>query len=101
MTNLVYFKVSCGVGMSYTSVHDCTNMSDEEKSDMSWELAVTCADSFGSYYTPDDACEMQDTDTWDDRCFSEDDLDYYWEEYIPEKHDMYRCGGGSFMDEFN
>ncbi len=97
---LYFFKVSCGVGMDSTSVHDCEGMSDEEKDQMAWELAVQCADSFGGYYNNDDAYEMQEAGEWGDRDFSDDDLDYSWELYCPEKHDMKRCGGGSFLEEF-
>jgi hypothetical protein len=97
---LYFFKVSCGIGMDYTSVHNCEGMSDEEKDNMAWELAVECANSFGGYYNNDDAYELQLNDEWDDRCFTEDDLDYCWQLYCPEKHDMKRAGGGSFMEEF-
>lgn len=94
---LVFFKASCGVGMEDTSVHNCVGMTDEELSTKAWELAVDCANSFGQYVDNDyDFDDEEDTGY----CFTENDLNYYWEEYVPEKHDMKRAGGGSFLEEF-
>lgn len=29
-----------------------------------------------------------------------DDIWWVWEDYVPEEHDMYRPGGGSFLEDF-
>lgn len=100
MCRYIYFDVGCGVGMHYTHVYDCFGLSDNEISDMAWELAIECANSFGDFYSMDDAESLKESDEWDDRSFCDEDLEYTWEEYNPEKHDMHRSGGGSFLEEF-
>lgn len=46
--------------------------------------------------------EEPDYDDWEhyvDYCY-EEDIEYRFEEYNPEIHDMYKTGGGSFQEEF-
>lgn len=85
----VFIKVSCGVGMSYASVHDCSGMTDDEVDDMAWEMAIECAESFGTYYGEDlEAAESETDDMFHGtRNFTNEDLEYCWEKYTPEKHD--------------
>ena len=86
----VFIKVSCGVGMSYASVHDCSGMSDDEIDDMAWEMAIDCAESFGTYYGEDIEAADEDCDDMfhGGRNFTNEDLDCSWEKYNPEKHDQ-------------
>ena len=95
---LVYFNVGPGHCMMATEVHDCTGMSDDDLDKMAWELAVQQTESYGSFYLEGNLPEEDEDDSND--YFTDSDLSYHWEEYYPEKHDMYRCGGGSFLDEF-
>lgn len=75
--------------MTYHTVQDCTGMTDEEISDMSWDLGIDCAESFGDFYGEDtEAAETECDDMFRGaRNFTNDDIDTYWEEYNPEEHD--------------
>lgn len=86
---MVFFHSSCGVGMVTNEVHDCTGMTDAEISDMSWELGIQNAENYGTYYGEDtEAAETEVDDMFHgERNFTVDDIDNYWEEYEPEKHD--------------
>lgn len=86
---MIFLKASCGVGMSYADLHDCAGMSDDDINDMAWELAIQCAESFGSYYGDDEeAAETECDDMFHgDRNFTNDNLDYWWEDYNADKHD--------------
>ena len=86
---MVFFHSSCGVGMCYKELYDCTGMTDEEISTMSWELGIQCADSFGTFYGEDtEAAETEDDDMFHGtRNFTNEDIEVYWEDYDPEKHD--------------
>lgn len=53
-----------------------------------------CIDYIGSYGFDFDPEGDDDYET------VTSELDYYYEEYCPDKHDMYRAGGGSFADDF-
>lgn len=97
---IVFFDVSCGVGMDNTFVLDCEGMSDEEINDTAYDAAIECANSYGSFYFEDDLPEEDEEDMSQGDCnFTDSDLSYSWEDYIPEKHDMQRCGGGSFKED--
>jgi hypothetical protein len=67
------------------------NFTEEEINDIAWEMAVDNAESYGRELEPDDD--------------PEDEVDYAYPDfsvhkYDPEKHDMYRVGGGSFEEDF-
>lgn len=71
-----------------------------------WYAAIDNAAMFGwdyvtSDYVPEEDFESEDDEYqfWDSIC-TDDDLNYYWEEYDPAKHDCIRMGGGSFEDDF-
>lgn len=101
MPQYYYFRVSCGNGMHSTFVMNCEGMSEEDKNTEAWEHAIANAESFGDYWDDDDTInQMKESDEWGDRDFCGEDLDYFWELYSPDKHDMYRAGGGSFKEDF-
>jgi len=74
---------------------------EEDINEYAWELAL---DQASSYW------EVIDTDSDDDtmEAYEEDpesyilteDVEVAWEDYSPEKHDMFRAGGGSFEEDF-
>jgi hypothetical protein len=99
--NLVFFQVSCGIGMEYTYVYDCTGLDELAIDRLGHELAVECAESFGSFFSNEEDIPEDDEDDifFGDRNFTEDDLDYYFEPYDPDKHDGQKQGGGSFLDD--
>jgi hypothetical protein len=59
---------------------------------IAWQMAVDHAESYGFELGEDD----EDTDT----AYTEDMIEFMWDDYDPEVHDKYRSGGGSFADEF-
>ena len=98
MTRLVFFKVGPGPTMMAADVFDCEGMTDEQIDSHAYWLATEQADSYGDFVPEDDERLNDENDPGP--YFTESDLDYFWEDYVPEKHDMYRAGGGSFMDDF-
>ena len=72
---------------------------DENISDEAWSMACQHAESYGhpsSYDLDEEDLEIEEyVEDWLSNHVSAD-----WEDYIPEKHDMYRSGGGSFSEEF-
>jgi hypothetical protein len=69
---------------------------EDEISEEAYQMALGHAESFGIYPYPDDFDENEE----DDSIYSYDIEGYVIGEYDPEKHDMYRSGGGSFKDDF-
>lgn len=68
---------------------------EEEIYDEAYSMAVEHAEMYGIYPYPDDFDEDEDVGEYSDNIDG-----YVIGEYVPEKHDMYRCGGGSFADDF-
>lgn len=98
---LIFFKASCGNGMHTAQVESFPeNTSEEELTEFAYQLAVETANSYGEFYSTEEYEAMSNEDHWDSRCFNEEDLGFSWELYVPEKHDMLRAGGGSFLEEF-
>jgi hypothetical protein len=99
-TKLVFFAVSCGVGMEYTHVLEVPKDANEEYLyDIAYTLAIECAESFGSFFGEEEIPEDDEDDMFHgDRNFTENDLDYSYEDYDPKKHDQLKAGGGSFLD---
>ena len=93
---LVFFDVGPGPTMMNTEVFNCENMSDDEIETLGYNLAVEQTERYGNFFGEDDEIP----EDYDDQYFTESDLSYSWEDYVPEKHDCQRLGGGSFMDEF-
>lgn len=96
-----FFDVSCGIGMGDTCVLEFEDdVTDEELTNTAYDLAVECANTYGSFWNEEDREEFEEDDIWGGRDFTDSDLDYKWALYDPEKHDRLRAGGGSFMDDF-
>lgn len=62
-------------------------ISDDELSDFAWQCGLNHAESYGYYPRPD-----YETDDEDDECYS-DNIEGWWEDYDPVKHDGHRIGG--------
>jgi hypothetical protein len=60
--------------------------------DTAWDYAVQFAESYGIYPESD---RPDDADPEDDDPYS-DDIDGWWEEYDPKKHDGLKAGGGEW-----
>ena len=69
-----------------------------------WEASVENAAMYGWEYVdgnwePESEDPEEQYEEWDSVC-TDDDLNYFWEEYNPEEHEGLRIGGGSFEDDF-
>ena len=97
----IFFYVSCGTGMSNTAVYDCSGMTADELDRMAWDLAIECAEQYGTYYGEDTEASEEECDDMchGDRNFTSEDLESTWALYDPEKHDQLRAGGGSFLED--
>ncbi len=90
----VYFEGSCGVGMTHCDVIEVEdNITEADLDRIAWEIAVACADFYGAYVT-----EEADLEDAEEESFYDYQLNYWWEWYNPEKHDMFKPGGGSWDD---
>jgi hypothetical protein len=67
---------------------------EDELAQMVWDMAVDHASSYGIY--PGDSFDPED----EEECYYGENIGGYAELYDPEKHDMLRPGGGSFLDDF-
>jgi hypothetical protein len=76
------------------------DVSENELYDQAWEGAVQHAESYGIY----PASDLEDcTDAELDELTQSGEIDNYtesiegwWEDYVPEKHDMLKPGGGTW-----
>lgn len=73
--------------------HD--DVTEDQLDKAAWEASIENAEMYGWSYTGSD--ELVDDE---DDYISDSELDYYWEDYDPEKHDGLRIGGGSFEGDF-
>jgi len=84
----------CGSdGHAAFSVED--DASEDEIDQIVYEMALEHACSFGYYPYPDDDEDFDEEN--DGYSYS---IEGAWEDYIPEEHDRYRGGGGSFEQDF-
>jgi hypothetical protein len=70
-------------------------LGDPSDSDALWEAAIDHArqyDHSNEYEEGEDYCEDEDL---------ADRIGYTLKEYDPEEHDMFRCGCGSFQEDFD
>lgn len=98
MENKLWFvKMEVGFcGMDGTCVIEMpADATEQEVQEEAWQCALDHAESYGYYPYPDEEVdEDEDGDQYSDN------IEGYAVPYVPEKHDMYRGGGGSFLDEF-
>lgn len=92
------YIVHMSVGYCGMDAHAALELNDDhtekELSDACWEMALDNASMYG-YYPPSD-----DMDEDDDDEYVTEGIESHPEIYDPEKHDMHRCGGGSFAEDF-
>jgi hypothetical protein len=73
---------------------DITELTPDDEADL-WELALENARQF------DHSNEYEEDEEYDEDEDIADRVSYDIVEYDPVEHDMYRCGGGSFTDDFS
>lgn len=97
-----HYIVHMYVGYVGMDGHDILSMPDdateEEVQDEAHLMALEHAESYGYYPPSDEYSEEDDDDDWKSDKIS-DNIEGWAEPYDPDKHDMHRAGGGSFMDE--
>lgn len=71
------------------------DVTDEELNDDAWHHALDNAEAYGIYPTPDDFEYDEDEDDYGDQY--SDNIEGWWEDYDPEKHDGLVCGGGEWV----
>lgn len=77
---------------AFVMENDATKAQIEE---VAWQIAVENAEMYGYYppcYAEEDGIEEDEID---------EGIDGFWEDYVPEKHDMHCSGASSFEEEFN
>lgn len=79
-------------GHHYLLVDDTT--STDELDRIAYDLALNNAEMYDIYPTPNEysSDEEEDSEWCDDEY--DDNIEGYWQDYIPEKHDGYQPGGG-------
>lgn len=102
MPRLIVFSLDagfCGMDGHEFAVFD-DDVTDEELADEAWQRALNHAGMYGIYLQseyeddPDITEEELDSDTYSEN------IDGYWEDFDPEKHDGLVCGGGSATELF-
>lgn len=71
---------------------------DEEINNIAYDMALEHADGYGYYPYPDNDDNDDDYDEYNDGYTY--GIEGAWEDYVPEEHDRYRAGGGSFEVDF-
>lgn len=76
------------------------DMTDEELSDYAYQCGLAHAEMYGVYPEADrpDDFDEEEADSWSSYSYS-DNIEGWWEEYDPEKHDGLRVGGGDSWQE--
>ena len=74
-------------------------VSDDELSDFAWQCGKDHAESYGIYPREEyaDIAEYDEED--DDDCYS-DNIEGWWEDYDPEKHDGHSIGGKIHWEQY-
>ena len=94
MRKIIFRGMAKTVGTEYAQAELLEDTVDDDMLDaLAFDISVENAEMYGYTYV-----EGYDDEDFDDYCTGAD-LDYYWEEYDPEKHDgLSLCG--SFEEEF-
>lgn len=94
---IFFFDVGVyGIGGATDAQEFEDDISDQELYNIAWEYAVNNAESHGYYPPRYYPRYYDDSDDSDD--YYTDSIDGWWEEYIPEKHDKQKPGGGKWFD---
>jgi len=94
MTNTRKIAIGMNAGMAGTDDWEFwivpATMTDTELCDFAWQRGLDHAESYGVYYTP----HYEDSEDFDpdDECYS-DNIDGWYEDYEPEKHDDHSITG--------
>ncbi len=72
-------------------------VTERELDNYAWQRAVEHAESYGIY--PRSEYEGEEDFDEDDDCYS-DNMEGWWEEYVPSKHDGHTIGGEVIWEEF-
>ena len=86
----------CGMD-AYDALGVPEDWSSRQIDDEVWSMACQHAESWGYPYADFEDEEVSEEDYQD---WMSNHVDYWWEDYEPEEHDMYRSGGGSFEKDF-
>lgn len=93
----IVFGWSCSADCRLHGFHDAqlveNFVTNEELDQLALELAVEEAARYGHYTW---GCVGEDDEVEDDHYV---DIDGWWEEYVPEKHDMKKPGGGKWFND--
>lgn len=98
----IIFHLSTGFAGMNSTVNGSypDNVTDEELDDHAWHLALEHASSYGVYPSSDlegisdeDMAELEENGDVDN---CTDNIDGWWEDYDPEKHDGLVAGGGNW-----
>jgi hypothetical protein len=74
------------------------NITDEELDQEAWERAVQHAESYGFYpYSYEQEYDEEYDDQEEDGDQYSDNIEGWWEDYDPEKHDGLVSGGGEWV----
>lgn len=97
----IVFHLDAGfAGMDSTEFEAYEDISDTELDDEAWYRALAHAEMYGIYpesERPDE--EDEDDGDWRSDGYT-DNIEGYWEEYDPEKHDGLVSGGGVPFPEY-
>jgi hypothetical protein len=94
MTNTRKIVIGMHAGMAGTNAWEFwivpETMTEEELCDFAWERGIDHADSYGIYPRE----EYSDTEDYNDEanCYS-DNIEGWYEDYVPEKHDGHSMSG--------
>jgi hypothetical protein len=95
---IVHMTTGYPAEAAYDAMQVPEDWTDEEISDEAWYMACQHAESYGHPHNGE--VDTEDEDYYYDEWFSEY-VGADWEDYVPEKHDMFRSGGGSFSEDFD
>ena len=97
-----HYIVKLTTGYCGMDAHDILSMEDDATQDEidqeCWYMAVAHAENYGIYPAED---YSDGEEEMDEESLSDNIEGYSLGEYDPEKHDMYRSGGGSFQDDID
>lgn len=92
----IYHTGYCGSdGIDAATYHD--DITDDELHQDAWCGAIEHAERYGIYPESDRDLYEEEGAEIDDDDFSSN-IEGYWEDYNPKKHDMLKPGGGKWFD---
>ena len=95
---IVHLRVGFAGMDAYEALLVEDSATEDEIQQEAWYMALDHAERYG-YYPADDCEDDCEDDGWDSDKYSSN-IEGWAEDYVPEKHDMHRPGGGSFEQYF-